>query len=474
MNPSVALTTATHEAAQAHLARDDGQEDVAFGLWYPSDGAKRRTALLHSLILPRGGDRIVHGNVEFLPAFFHRALTEALRAGAGLALMHSHPGSGWQDMSEDDIAAERNNAGAVLGATGLPLLGLTFAARSGTWSARLWPKVAPRTYERDECESVRVVGDGLVVSWHPRLRPAPAAGPELTRTVHAWGPAAQADLARLHVGVIGAGSVGSIVLEGLARMGVQRITAIDFDRIEPHNLDRVLHATAADAAAATPKVKVAARAAAESATSAQFTFDPSDLSVCEDDGFRLALDCDVLFSCVDRPWARSVLNYIAYAHLIPVIDGGVTLSRTSSGRMRSGEWRAHVAGPGHRCLACSGQYDPGLVDMERQGLLDDTSYIERLPADHPLRANQNVFVFATAAASLELLQLILLAIGPGGVRTIGGYHFSFPSSVLTLDHQTCEVYCSLPGMIATGASAGAPGTGRHYAAQRSRALARGR
>lgn len=472
MSESVALTEAIDRQAREHLVRADGQEDICFALWYPSRGERRSTALVHGLVRPLEGDREIHGNAAFNPPYFRRALAEATRADAGLALLHSHPGSGWQDMSGDDVNAELGNAGAVMSATGLPFLGMTLAARDATWSARVWRKGAPRMYDRADCDSVRVVGDGLRVSWHPELRPVPRAREELLRTLEAWGPVAQADLARLRIGIVGLGSVGSIVCEGLARMGVERVLLLDYDRIERHNLDRVLHATADHVAARTLKVDVAATAARAGATSGAFEADARPLSISEDEGFRAALDCDVIFSCVDRPWARSVLNFAAYAHLIPVIDGGVALSRTPSGRMRSGEWRALVAAPGQRCLACAEQYEPGLVEVERQGLLDDPSYIERLPRDHPLRANQNVFVFALAAASLELLQLVLVAVGPGGVRNVGGYAFRFPSSTLARLTETCRNDCLHPPLVARGDAAGHPGTGRHVAAEQMRALAR--
>lgn len=467
MSESVAFTGALDERARAHLVRADGQEDLCFGIWYPSLGASRNTALLHDLVLPLEGDREVHGNAAFNPPYFERALAEALQRGAGLAFLHSHPGAGWQGMSDDDVNAELGNAAAVHAATGLPFVGLTLAARDGTWSARIWKKAAPHTYERLDCENVRAIGDGLRVSWHPRLRLAPRSREELLRTIEAWGATAQADLARLHIGVVGLGSVGAIIAEALARMGVERVSYIDFDRVERHNLDRVLHATAEHARLKARKVDVAAAAGRDAKTSASFNVRALPLSICTDAGYRAALDCDVLFSCVDRPWARSVLNFIAYAHLIPVIDGGIAVSRTPSGRMRSGEWRAVVAAPGRACLACLEQYDPGLVDTERQGLLEDPKYIERLPGDHPLRANQNVFVFALAAASLELLQLVLVAVGPGGVRNIGPQVFNFPSWTTAQLAQTCASHCSYPGLVGRGEAAGHPGTGPHLAAERA-------
>ena len=45
----------------------------------------------------------------------------------------------WQDMSHDDIVAEKGHAVAAKAATGLPLLGLT-AGNDGSWSARFWEK----------------------------------------------------------------------------------------------------------------------------------------------------------------------------------------------------------------------------------------------------------------------------------------------------------------------------------------------
>ena len=39
-----------------------------------------------------------------------------------------------------------------------------------------------------------------------------------------------------HILIAGAGAIGSYVAYGLLRMGVKRITVVDFDKVEPHNL----------------------------------------------------------------------------------------------------------------------------------------------------------------------------------------------------------------------------------------------
>ena len=450
---SVAMAGALDRAAQEHLLRPDGQEDVCFGLWNPSTGRSRLTALIAQLVLPLAGERSVHGNVSFEPSFLERSLSLAAALNMGLVLLHSHPcGRQWQGMSRDDIETEKGIAGAVFGATGVPLVGLTLAG-DGAWSGRFWTRTAPRTYERQDCATVRVVADDFRITYFDKLAPPAAPNGQQVRTIAAWGERSQSVLARLRVGIVGSGSVGAMVGEALARTGLEDIMVIDFDRIEEHNLDRLAYAMEADISRL--KVEVMAEHLAARATAKPFRIEPIIGAIYDEAAFRAALDCDILFSCVDRPWGRHVLNLIAYAHLIPVIDGGISVRMNRLLRLSGADWKALTASAGKQCLQCAQQYDPGLVQMEREGFLHDSSYIEGLPPEHPLKARQNVFAFSMGCANLQVLQMMAMVLSPLDQPYPGTQVYHFVGN--TMDEprfESCGPECQFPALVASGDTMG--------------------
>lgn len=467
MTYSVAMTGEVETQLISHLIRKDGQEDLCFALWQPSTGATRLSGLVIEPVLPLDSERHVHGTVSFESRYFLRAAGLASTRGCGLAFLHTHPGAvSWQRMSWDDEKAESSIAAQTLVLTGQPLLGMTLGSGRNVWSGRYWVKSAPRTYSPVWCNNARTVGSQLRLSWDPELCPPPIAGPRQLRTVSAWGAAAQADLARLHVGVVGLGSVGSIVAEALARLGIASLTLIDFDTLREHNLDRFLGGTEADLGSA--KVAVAKRQLERSTTADAPMIEALEYSVVEEGGYRAALDCDILFSCVDRPWPRSVLNLIAYAHLIPVVDGGIAVQAGSRG-LKGAHWKAHIAAPGRKCLECLRQYDPGLVQTERDGYLDDPKYIEDLPEDHELKRNENVFPFSMSTASFEVLQFLRMFLAPSGISDVGGDDYQFVLSQHKRDASSCSPNCYFSGQLrARGDTVGWAVTGDHSAAARAR------
>src|SRR5437588_754590 len=104
---TVAMGLDVHAQAMRHLYQRAEQEDLTFVAWRPSYGSLRTCAVVNRLLLPDPDERELHGNVAFTAAYLQRALGQ-LREGEGLGLAHCHFGPGWQDMSDDDVVAERD------------------------------------------------------------------------------------------------------------------------------------------------------------------------------------------------------------------------------------------------------------------------------------------------------------------------------------------------------------------------------
>ena len=468
-NTSVAMTAAIEDELVHLLVRDDGQEDVCLATYRPSTGLTRFSALMRTVVPPEPGDRFVHGNATVTADYILRAAETAQRDDCGLVLLHSHPGaSQWQPMSGPDRDCEASYANLVREMTGLPLVGMTLATRNRTWSARHWDIGVGREVDCTHSTNVRVIGDKFAVSWNDAIQPPPQSNGRQTRTVSAWGEQHQADLSRRRVLVVGAGSVGLDVFVRLAASGLCHLTVMDFDVVKSHNLDRLIGAAQRDARLRRPKIHVAQREATEAATASRCSVDVSDRSICEPDGLQLALDHDLIFSCVDRPWPRAVLNSLAYSDVIPVIDGGIAIDTFDDGDMRNATWRSHVVRPGRPCMSCNRQLDLGSVPLEREGLLDDPAYIEGA-GESRTPAGQNVAPLSINVAASVLAQYVSFSVAPSGLGDPGALQYVFNTHHLEHRNETTSPHCAAEAAEAVGDHRVCL-TGVHEEAERQRQL----
>ena len=438
---SVAMTAATEQGLLELLVRDDGQEDLCLATYRPSTGATRSSALIRTIVPPEKGDRFVHGNATVTADYILRAARIAQDDQCGLVLLHSHPDADrWQFMSGPDRDTESSYAYLVREITGQPLVGMTLATGNNTWSARHWDVKSVNQVDCDHCTNVRVIGDKLAVSWNDTLRPPPPTNDKQVRSVSAWGERCQADLARRSILVVGAGSVGLDVIVRLAASGICDLTVMDFDLVQVHNLDRLIGATLRDALLERPKTHVARREAAKAATASNCRVDISDLSICEPDGLKLALDHDVVFSCVDSPWARAVVNAMAYTDLIPVIDGGIRIDTLPDNSMRNAIWRSHVIRPNRPCMSCTRQLDLAEVQLDKQGLLNSPEYIAG-SGRSVQPSSPNVAPLSVNVVGAMLAQYVSFSVAPAGLGDPGPLRYSLNSHFLEHLADSTKPHC---------------------------------
>jgi len=234
----------------------------------------------------------------------------------------------------------------------------------------------------------------------------------------------------------------------------EKFVLIDFDKVETHNLDRLVGATRKDIGLF--KIDIAKRLMKSVRTAASIRICSINKSLYSEEAYKCALDCDVLFSCVDRPRARYILNHIAYAHLIPVIDGGIQVrfeGNALEGYQFSGaDWQVQSISPSRPCLQCLDVYSVSDVSLEISGQLDSPSYLKGLSKEYYKRNNnENIFPFSANLASLEIFHLIAIATGSGNLTNFGIQRFRYDPGIISqyLDKR-CSPNCDFVKSIATG------------------------
>jgi molybdopterin/thiamine biosynthesis adenylyltransferase len=303
--------------------------------------------------LERTGTSLVIGSRGYVPALGAAAADQAVPV-----FVHAHPRMGAAPSPRDDGVDEALRGPVLLRSRARYYVSLIVGGTSErpTFSGRVYAErgfVAP-------LERLRVVGDRI------RLLHAEGAADEsvddeiFDRQIRAFGQDGQRLLARLRVGVVGAGGTGSAVFEQLIRLGVRQMTVIDDDVATTTNVTRIHESGVGDAGAA--KVVVMAAAAERIGLGTDVTV--INGRITEPDVAVALRQLDVVFGCTDDERGRLVLSKLALTHLIPVFDMGFAVVPAEDGSISELDGRVTTLLPGAGCLLCRGRITPAGLAAE--------------------------------------------------------------------------------------------------------------
>ena len=139
------------------------------------------------------------------------------------------------------------------------------------------------------------------------------------RNLGTTGIAGQLKLCRARVAIIGAGGLGGLALELLARMGVGFLRVVDGDVFAVHNLNRQLLATQANLGL--NKAEAAALRAA--AINPEVSVDWRATMLTRENACSLLEEVDLTLDCLDSIPARLLLSEAARERGIPLIHAAI-------------------------------------------------------------------------------------------------------------------------------------------------------
>lgn len=364
-----------HAEVRAHLFPGDGLEAAAILVCSRVPGPRRRFLVRDWVSVPYAEcKRRERDSLTWAGQYIEDAIDLAEPLGSSVILIHSHPG-GLFGFSRADHESDLAVIPGILQAHG-DVHGSAVMTPDGAVCARLYNE----ELAVEQVDLVTVAGDDLSYWWAKESTSQQANGRPLAFT-----SAMSAELARLSALVVGASGTGSIAGEQLARLGLGRVVAVDFDRIETRNLNRVINSTLLDARGGC--LKVDSFAAAVLGHRGAGVAIPIAKSIATRDAVIAAAQCDIIFCCVDSLEARLIADLIAAAFLLPLFDVGVVIA-TRNALKDGGVAIADVCGrvdyvqPGGATLSDRGIYTPESLRGEYLRLAAPQAHQQELDAGY--------------------------------------------------------------------------------------------
>jgi molybdopterin/thiamine biosynthesis adenylyltransferase len=247
-------------------------------------------------------------------------------------------------------------------------------------------------------------------------------------------------LLRAHVVLLGAGGLGSSVLQNLAGLGVGRVTVLDFDCVELKNLARQF--TYSEAQLGLLKVEQVAAWARDFSARMRVTAIKARVSAVED-LVPLLSDADLVVAAIDQPDSIDlIVNEACVRCRVPFIRGGLAYTQGLYWSVDPGR---------SACRLCLETYRASL----RQGVdavLDSWPMVLR--ADLTNRATGPIAQMLGALVSMEVLRYLTGLVPPVSAGAYQLVDFASDCAIST-DRWPRDPHCPVCSAVAT--SMAAPG-----------------
>lgn len=450
-----------------HLIREEADEHAGYLVagvhrYTERDGAEQREVLEYLVqdvvclemdeYADQGAHNVTLDHSTLREATFKATPDDRYLEDRAIILAHSHPFQRDPSYSSLDDSSEPMAFVALTAEGEGPQASLLFGA-DDTLAGRVWPADVGRIRDEEVAgtnpiDEIVVVGNDQlkrIQTTNSRLDDSEEESEMHDRQALVHGDGGNAALRSSHVAVVGAGGLGSLVVQSLAHLGVGTLTVVDPDVVEETNRSRIVGARPDDAGpadatpdgsgvtpamwaeafeeAGRPKVEVMQRLVEEIDPSIQFN--GVHQGVESPDGMDAILKADVIVSATDTASSRVALSHAAKQYHRPLFDAGTNIN-VVEGTAKYIATRLTVVTPSSPCLDCHGEINWDRVTAEQQNP-DEIEYgLELIEGEAPavITINQQAAARLTFAVHRYLSGLLAGRTGfnTGTDELITGFH----------------------------------------------------